>query len=134
MGLLFITIKNKHKLYYALRQQTGQQSDPNSTQFTVIVLPPISIPQQLFNLPMIPSVNTELNGFKDPSPTNLKIIALRLSMKGWPTLKSRRIPTDLFISCIFFNSALNLFSTSPANFCSIAKLDKKYQREDQMIF
>jgi hypothetical protein len=52
----------------ALRQQTGQQSDPNSTQFAVVVLPPNPNPQQSVNLPLIPSVNTELNGFKDPPP------------------------------------------------------------------
>ena len=51
----------------SLRQQTGQQTDFNSTQFTV-VLPPIPNPQQSVNLPLIPSVNTELNGFEDLPP------------------------------------------------------------------
>jgi len=51
----------------ALRQQTGQQSDPNSTQFAV-VLPPAPNPQQSINSPLIPLVNTELNGFEDPPP------------------------------------------------------------------
>ncbi len=52
----------------ALGQQTGQRSDPNSTQFAVVVLPPDPSPQQSFISPLIPSANIELNGFKDPPP------------------------------------------------------------------